>query len=53
MKARVFLRDWFGGRIRLEPLKGGGLMAHWDENASALLRAVSFRAHRLQIIPDT
>jgi site-specific DNA recombinase len=40
MKARVFLRDWFGGKIRLEPLPGGGLEAHWMENRQALLRAV-------------
>jgi site-specific DNA recombinase len=39
LKARVFLREWFSGVIRLEPLPGGGLMAHWNENASALLRA--------------
>jgi hypothetical protein len=38
LKARVFLREWFNGKIRLEPLRGGGLMAHWDENATALLR---------------
>ncbi|HUN74406.1 MAG TPA: recombinase family protein [Steroidobacteraceae bacterium] len=38
LKARVFLRDWFGGRIRLEPLAGGGLMAHWNQNGAALLR---------------
>ncbi len=37
-KARVFLRDWFGGRIQLEALPDGGLMAHWNENAAALLR---------------
>jgi hypothetical protein len=38
LKARVFLRDWFTGKIRLEPLGGGGLMAHWNQNATALLR---------------
>jgi hypothetical protein len=38
LKARVFLREWFGGKIRLEPLPDGGLMAHWSENATALLR---------------
>ena len=26
-KARIFLREWFGGRISLEPLADGGLMA--------------------------
>jgi hypothetical protein len=38
LKARVFLREWFNGKIRLEPLPDGGLMAHWNENAAALLR---------------
>ena len=28
LKARVFLREWFRGKIRLEPLPDGGLMAH-------------------------
>jgi site-specific DNA recombinase len=41
LRTRVFLRDWFGGKIRLEALPDGGLMAHWNENAgTALLRAV-------------
>jgi site-specific DNA recombinase len=34
-KARLFLREWFGGNIRLEPLADGGLMAHWDQRTSA------------------
>jgi hypothetical protein len=38
LKARVFLREWFSGKIRLEPLSNGALMAHWDQNAAALLR---------------
>ena len=38
LKARVFLREWFGGKIRLEPLADGGLMAHWNQNVAALLR---------------
>ncbi len=38
-KARVFLREWFGGKIRLEPLAGGGLMAHWNQNIGALVCA--------------
>jgi hypothetical protein len=38
LKARVFLREWFSGKIRLEPLPDGGLMAHWNENFAALLR---------------
>jgi site-specific DNA recombinase len=36
-KARLFLREWFGGKIRLEPLADGGLMAHWNQNVGALL----------------
>lgn len=38
LKARVFLRDWFSGKIRLEPLPDGGLVAHWDQDETALLR---------------
>jgi hypothetical protein len=37
LKARVFLREWFSGKIRFEPLSNGGLMAHWNQNAAALL----------------
>jgi site-specific DNA recombinase len=40
LQARVFLRDWFGGKIRLEPLPDGGLMAHWNENSYALLKGL-------------
>lgn len=36
-KARLFLREWFGGKIRLEPLADGGLMAHWNQNIGALV----------------
>lgn len=36
-KARLFLREWFGGKIRLEPLADGGLMAHWNQNINALV----------------
>jgi len=36
LKARVFLREWFSGKIRLEPVPGGGLMAHWNQNVAAL-----------------
>jgi hypothetical protein len=39
LKARVFLRDWFGEKIGLEPLPGGGLVAHWNQNVTALLRS--------------
>jgi hypothetical protein len=38
-KARLFLREWFGGNIRLEPLADSGLMAHWDQNIGALVSA--------------
>jgi hypothetical protein len=42
----MFLREWFGGKIRLEPLPDGGLMAHWNQNATALLRGcVPFLIH--------
>jgi len=37
LKARVF-HEWFGGKIRLEPLPDGGLMARWNQNEAALLR---------------
>jgi hypothetical protein len=36
----VLLRQWFGGKIRLEPLADGGLKAHWNQNSSALLKGV-------------
>jgi hypothetical protein len=39
LKARVFLREWFSGKIRLEPLPDGGLVAHSDQNVAALLPA--------------
>jgi hypothetical protein len=38
LKARVFLREWFSGEIRLEPLPDGGLMGHWNQNTTAILR---------------
>lgn len=40
LKARVFLRDWFGGKIRLEPLPDGELMAHWNQNVGALCKGL-------------
>lgn len=40
LKARVFLREWFGGKLRLQPLPDEGLIAHWNHNVAALLRAV-------------
>lgn len=36
-KARLFLREWFGGKIRLQPLADGGLMAHWNQHIGALV----------------
>jgi hypothetical protein len=38
-KARLFLGEWFGGKIRLEPLADGGLMAHLNQNIGALVSA--------------
>ena len=38
LKARVFIREWFGGKIRLEPLPDGGLQAHWMQNVGALCK---------------
>jgi hypothetical protein len=40
LQARVFLREWLGGKIRMEPLPGGGLMAHWNENSYTLLKGL-------------
>jgi site-specific DNA recombinase len=40
LKARVFLREWFGGKIRLEPVADGGLIAHWNQNVGALLKGL-------------
>ena len=40
LKARVFLRGWFGGKIRLEPLPDGGLQAHWMQNVGALCKGL-------------
>jgi site-specific DNA recombinase len=37
IKARTFLREWFGGQISLEPLADGGLVAHWNQSVGALL----------------
>ena len=50
LKARVFLRDWFGGKIGLELLPDGGLMARWNENAFALLRALGSSGSGAQFI---
>ena len=33
-KARVFLRKWFGGKVRLEPLSNGGFMAPLESERS-------------------
>jgi hypothetical protein len=40
LKARVFLREWFGGKIRLKPLPGGGLMVHRNQSVGALLKSL-------------
>ena len=39
-RARVVLRELFGGEIRLVPEPKGGLVAHWNLAPAALLRAV-------------
>jgi hypothetical protein len=38
LKARVILRELFGGKIRLVPQLDGGLMAHWNLHPGALLK---------------
>jgi hypothetical protein len=38
LKARVFLREWFGA-IRLEPMPDDGFRVYWNQSAGALLRA--------------
>ena len=40
LKARVLLRELFGGEVRLVPLEGGGLDARWNLHTEALLRGV-------------
>jgi hypothetical protein len=40
LKARVFLREWFGGKTRLELLPDGGLQAHWEQNVGALCKGL-------------
>lgn len=39
LKARVFLRQAFGGEIRLEADAAGGLTAHWLQHSAALMQA--------------
>lgn len=39
LKARVFLREAFGGEIKLEPDEGSGLTAHWLQHSAALMQA--------------
>jgi site-specific DNA recombinase len=40
LKARVILRELFGGKIRLVPQLDGGLMAHWNLHPGALLKSL-------------
>jgi site-specific DNA recombinase len=40
LKARVILRDLFGGKIRLVPQLDGGLIAHWNLHPGALLKGL-------------
>ncbi|HEY0942515.1 MAG TPA: recombinase family protein [Steroidobacter sp.] len=39
-KARLILRELFGGEIRLVPEPGGGLTAHWNLHTSALVKTL-------------
>jgi hypothetical protein len=40
LKARVILRELFGGKIRLVPDAKGGLVAHWNLQTTALLKGL-------------
>ena len=40
LKARVILRELFGGKIRPVPQLDGGLTAHWNLHAGALLKGL-------------
>jgi site-specific DNA recombinase len=40
LKARLILRELFGGKIRLVPQLDGGLMAHWNLHPGALLKGL-------------
>jgi site-specific DNA recombinase len=40
LKARLILRELFGGEIRLVPEPNGGLTAHWNLHVSALVRTL-------------
>ena len=40
LKARMILRELFGGKIRLVPQLDGGLMAHWNLHPGALLKSL-------------
>jgi hypothetical protein len=39
-KARMILRELFGGKIRRVPEPDGGLTAHWNLHLSALVKAL-------------
>ncbi len=39
LKARVFLREAFGGEIKLEADAAGGLTAHWMQQSACLMTA--------------
>lgn len=39
LKARVFLREAFGGEITLKPDAAGGLTAHWMQQSACLMSA--------------
>ena len=40
LKARVSLCERFSEKIALEPLPGGGLVAHWNQKTAALSKAL-------------
>src|SRR5205807_4812086 len=46
-KARLILRELFGGEIRLVPDEDGGLIAHWRLHTAVLLRAVGGSGGRI------
>ena len=40
IKARMLLRELFGGRVRLVPQLDGGLIAHWNLHPGVLLKTL-------------
>jgi len=50
LKARVILRELFGGKIRLVPQLDGGLTAHWNLRPGALLKGLGMYGNRGSIL---